>query len=203
MTLQVAATTFLVGISFKSQDFVKFQRSNLLLFLFIMISGMIAQCCIICSKDLGRRVPLNYLLLGFVTFCQSYVVTFVCSRYTASSVLMVATITLSAFIGLSFYALTTKHDLTIFHSLAFGISFMMFTMFFIMLFFAPPWMMMVYSFLGVVASLLFIIVDTQTILKSKKYGITYDDYIKASLVLYLDIINLFLNLLKLLGSNDD
>ena len=175
----------------------------MMLFFLIMIAGIIAQCCIICKKELGRKVPHGYLLLGFVTLCQSYIVTFVCSRYTPSSVVIVATITLSAFLGLSFYAMTTKRDLTIFMSMAFGISFMMITMFFVMLFFAPPWMMMIYSFFGVIASLLFIIIDTEMIMKSRKYGITYDDYIKASLVLYLDIINLFLNLLKLLGNIGD
>jgi len=37
------------------------------------------------------------------------------------------------------------------------------------------------------------------IMNDRKYGIHYDDYIKASLIIYLDFIELFLRLLVILG----
>jgi protein lifeguard len=42
----------------------------------------------------------------------------------------------------------------------------------------------------------FIVYDTETLIK--RY--TYDEYIWASVVLYLDILNLFLEILKILRS---
>ena len=53
----------------------------------------------------------------------------------------------------------------------------------------------VYSWIGTLLFCGFIVVDTQMIMD--KLG--YDDYIIASIELYLDILNLFLFILRILG----
>merc|ERR1712244_171859 len=61
-----------------------------------------------------------------------------------------------------------------------------------------------YSLAGVVIFSLFIIYDTQLIVGGthKKHQFTVDDYVFAALNIYLDIINLFLMLLELMGDRN-
>jgi FtsH-binding integral membrane protein len=55
-----------------------------------------------------------------------------------------------------------------------------------------------YSLFGSIVFSLYIVFDTYMI--SKRYG--YDDYLIASIELYLDVVNLFLYLLQLFGRRD-
>ena len=62
--------------------------------------------------------------------------------------------------------------------------------------------------LGVFLSSFYLIFDTQLILSGtyeghRRFEIDQDSYIMAALILYLDIINLFLYILKMLGDNKD
>jgi FtsH-binding integral membrane protein len=49
----------------------------------------------------------------------------------------------------------------------------------------------------------YIIVDTQMIMGGKNKELTLDDYILGSVILYTDIISLFLKLLQILGKKKD
>ena len=89
---------------------------------------------------------------------------------------------------MSSYAVTTKHDITVYASMLWGMSACMLMFAIIMIFTASPLINMIYSFFGVGAALLYIIIDTQMIMNNRKYGIQHDDYIKAALMLYLDFI---------------
>jgi FtsH-binding integral membrane protein len=61
----------------------------------------------------------------------------------------------------------------------------------------------VYASLGAVIFSCYIVVDTQLMMGGKhKYAIDPEEYVYASLNLYLDIINLFLMILSLVGRND-
>jgi len=53
--------------------------------------------------------------------------------------------------------------------------------------------------MGAILFSFFIIVDTQLLLGGKREVLGPDDYVYAALQLYLDVINLFLRLLQLLG----
>lgn len=107
--------------------------------------------------------------------------------------------TLSAFAGLTFYANTTRKDLTITMGLGFGCSFMLFASSILMIFFATPFIVCFSSILVLILVMWFVVFDVQMIFRVGKHGISKDDYIQAALILYLDIVNLFLHLLRLFG----
>ena len=59
---------------------------------------------------------------------------------------------------------------------------------------------MIYASLGALIFCLYLVFDTQMMLGGKhKYAISPEEYIFAALNLYLDIINLFLYILMLVG----
>ncbi len=50
--------------------------------------------------------------MGLFTLFESYLVSFVCYLYTPESVLLAASATLAATVGLTYYAMTTREDMT-------------------------------------------------------------------------------------------
>ena len=48
----------------------------------------------------------------------------------------------------------------------------------------------------------YLIIDTQLIMGDRKHSLTLDNYILGAVMLYIDIIQLFLNLLRILGNRD-
>ena len=43
-----------------------------------------------------------------------------------------------------------------------------------------------FSCLGILLAVVFVVFDSQIIIRSKRFGITQDDYIMAALILYVD-----------------
>lgn len=50
---------------------------------------------------------------------------------------------------------------------------------------------------------IYILVDTHLILGGKNKQLSLDDYVRGSVILYVDIVNLFLKLLQILGKKKD
>lgn len=78
-------------------------------------SAMYFPCYSVYAR-ISKSFPLNFAVLGLFTLGESYLVSTVCSMYTASSVLLSAVATLSATLGLTYYAITTTEDYTSYRS---------------------------------------------------------------------------------------
>lgn len=61
---------------------------------------------------------------------------------------------------------------------------------------------LVYSCLAALLFSLYLIFDTQMMMGGKhKYAISPEDYVFAALALYLDIINIFMSILTIIGNS--
>ena len=100
--------------------------------------------------------------------------------------------------------MTTKTDFTMMGSMLFslGALFLVFSLFSV---FFGPTMRLIYCVLGVVLFSFYLIFDTQLIIGGEdKYAmIGNDDYILGAIILYLDIINIFIYILQILRSSRD
>ena len=123
-----------------------------------------------------------------------------CSEYEPKSVFHVFVMTSASFVGMTLYALTTKHDISVYWSLASGASVCMLTFTILLFFINNKAVYLIYSMFGVILGLLFVAIDTRMIIKDRKYGIGLDDYVVGALLLYLDILQIFIHLLRLFGS---
>ncbi|CAN6649661.1 bax inhibitor 1 [Trichomonascus vanleenenianus] len=147
-----------------------------------------------------RSYPTNLVFLGAFTLLESYAVGVISSLYDTSIVIQAVAITLVVFAGLSLFAMQTKYDMTglqfylgaaLWGLIGFG---------FIAMFF--PYSSKVelgYSIVGAVVFSGYILVDTQLIMR--RYH--PEDEVAAAISLYLDIINLFLNILRILNEVND
>jgi len=164
-------------------------------------------CALACCADVGRSFPLNYIFLLVFTGFEGVMIGFVSASFTWQSVVLSAGITVFICLFLTIYAWTTTSDFTglgpylfAFSAvlLCFGLALCILTVCRIHI----QWLTMLYDALGVLLFVFYIVFDTQRVLG--EYGghmlqFSIDDYAFAALNLYLDVINLFLHILAILG----
>lgn len=131
--------------------------------------------------------------------------------YDQNTVLLAAGITASATVGITLYAIYSKSEFTsywqgltgIFISyLAIGWSFFMSITFLTLMNFWIVNIPLFSSFIALGFAIMYsayLVIDTQLILGKGKHNISLDNYILGSIFLYLDIIGLFLEILRILG----
>ena len=169
----------------------------------IVITAILICCCF-------RRVyPANYICLGLFTLAESYILFLICATYNPQTVLIALAMTAAITFGLTIYAMTTKSDFTFCGGMLWALSFGLIVFWLLFIFIAPTFSQANMRFIyigacmaGVVIYSIYLIYDTQLIMG--KFGNEYsiDDYIFAALNLYLDIINLFLYILQILGASN-
>ena len=111
-----------------------------------------------------------------------------------------AFLTAAVTIGITVYAITTKTDYTLCGPLLFIIGFV-FAAFSLLAFMFGPETRLIFATFGVILFSFYLLVDTQMIIggQNKRYQIDMDSYVLAAVVLYLDIINIFLYILEIIG----
>ncbi|KAI5066465.1 hypothetical protein GOP47_0019089 [Adiantum capillus-veneris] len=145
-----------------------------------------------------QQHPLNLLLLGLFTVCISLTVGIVCAYTEGRIVLEALILTAGTVLGLTlytFWAAKRGYDFNFLGPML-SVALMVLILFcFIQLLFPlGPLSLTIYGALAAILFSFYIIYDTDNLIK--RYD--YDQYIWASVALYLDILNLFLAILDLL-----
>lgn len=153
-----------------------------------------------------KKAPQNYVLLFVFTICESYMVAGITARYERELVVTAGLGTAFVSIALTIYAMNTKTDISVFYAMVFVVYFAMFPFLLLSMFMQVKMFYIVYCCLGLLFYSIFLIIDTIKICKGSSYGgqaLELDEYIIGALMLYLDIINIFLYILKILGKKKD
>lgn len=200
LTCQLIFTVLLSIISMTSKSFMLFQVQNYGILIFCIILTLIIMIVLFCYKEASRTTPYNYILLSIFTVCESWIVSTMCGVTNPKIVLMATVMTLGIVISLTLYAITTKTDFTTMGGLMYvlGMALLLFVLFSI--FSENKILHIIISVITVVIFGIYLIYDTQLIIGSGKHGLEIDDYIVGALILYMDIITLFLELLSLIKS---
>lgn len=157
------------------------------------------MCALICVRSLARKVPTNYILLTIFTVAESILVAYACaSVQDRLIVLQAAVMTAGITVALTIYAMTTKTDFTMCWGFAWVLGFSLFFFGIFAFISGSEFMYKFYCLLGVLAGGLYILIDTQLIMGGKSWQLSEDEYIVGAMILYIDIIYLFLKLLALL-----
>lgn len=165
--------------------------------LFAYFASFVLLMC--CGEEARRKVPTNYYLLAMFTVATSLLVGVSACAFAPLSVGLASFFTFAIFCFLTAYAHTTKADWTvgsvlpsalIFSLLAFACTSACVP--------ASGFLSAVWGFLGAIMFSAYIVVDTQALLTR----LGPDDYVAGALQLFLDLMNLFLELLRLLGQRE-
>ena len=172
----------------------------------LVLTAYIVSICALLCCGCHRKVPVNYVLLFVFTLSLSCLIGVVCMQTDPGIVVAAAGLTFAMVLGLTGYACTTKQDFT-----ASICGFFILPVLLLVVIASIPFMFipgfirtmhLIYCVIGVLIFSFYIIWDTQMIMGGQHahYQFTEDDYILAAVILYIDIIQLFLYILRILSN---
>ncbi|XP_037369945.1 protein lifeguard 4 [Talpa occidentalis] len=191
LSLQVLLTTVTSTIFLYFESMRTFVRESPALLLVFALGSL----GLIFALTLNRhKHPLNlYLLFGF-TLLEALSVAFVVTLYDVNVVLQAFILTTAVFLGLTIYTLQSKRDFGKFGAGLFAVLWILCLSAILRLFFYSETMELVMAAVGALLFCGFIIYDTHSLM----HRLSPEEYVLAAINLYLDIINLFLHMLRFL-----
>uniref|UniRef100_A0A7S1JUQ6 Transmembrane BAX inhibitor motif-containing protein 4 n=1 Tax=Vitrella brassicaformis TaxID=1169539 RepID=A0A7S1JUQ6_9ALVE len=170
-----------------------------------MAVQLVLTFVMMCFSGLMRQFPTNYILLGVWTAVEGLLVGSICAFTDPQLVLVAAALTTGIVLSLTLFAFQTKYDFTSWAPYLFVVAlgfFLTGLMMGIMGMFGVHIKLLhiLYCGFGVILFSIYLVFDTQMIVGAKhaRFEFSVDDYCFAALMLYIDIIQIFLYLLRLL-----
>jgi len=197
LTVQLLATAAVSSVSFFNKSYKHWIQSTPW-----MMWGSLIGAIVFMGLTFWKRksYPTNLLFLAGFTVLEAYSVSVIVSFTDSKIVLEALIFTLGIFVALSLFACQTKYDFTNWMPYLFGALWVLILFGFMAMWF--PYNSKVELGYGIITALIFsgyILVDTQLIMRH--YHV--EEEIAAAISLYLDIINLFLAILRILNSQNN
>ena len=109
LAVQLAVTAAWIAVVQSSTEVRKFVSLNPSIYIVAIVGSIALMCAIICC--FGRQYPLNMILLGAFTLCETYMVAGITSQYHEKVVIMAGLAAALATISLTIYAMRTKVEI--------------------------------------------------------------------------------------------
>jgi len=207
LSVQLAVTVGVIALFIfhfgggPGRDSYRFVNSNMWLLWTSFGVSLVVLFPMICIRSLRMMFPVNFMLLFVFTIAESIMLGMVSMLYTTESVIIAAGITAMVVFFLTIFAFQTKIDFTMCRGVMGCILFVFIIVGLIMLFIPQPrYYDTIYGGIGALIFSVYIVIDTQMMMGGNhKFSISPEEYIFAAVVLYLDILNLFLYILKIMG----
>ncbi|EPQ11728.1 protein lifeguard 4 isoform X1 [Myotis lucifugus] len=191
LSLQVLLTTVTSAFFLYFESIRTFIHESPALILVFAIGSLGTIFALILNR---HKHPLNlYLLFGF-TLLEALSVACVVTFYDVYIILQAFVLTTAVFLGLTMYTLQSKKDFSKFGAGLFAVLWILCLSGILRLFFYSETVELVVAAVGALLFCGFIIYDTHSLM----HRLSPEEYVLAAINLYLDIINLFLHLLRLL-----
>lgn len=146
-----------------------------------------------------HKFPFDYILLfGFTTFF-SVCVGAITGRYSVQAVGLALAVTCATVFGAFFVAAFTKLDLTKISGFLLAVLFGVLAMSIIGIFWRNKWFHFVIALVSAILFTMFLIYDLQMLMGGRSREFDPDMYVIAALNIYIDIIQIFLNVLQIIG----
>lgn len=197
LTFQLLATAGVSSLTFFSTGYRSWIQSHPGVVWASLIGSMVFMGLTYWKR---KSYPTNLLFLSLFTLAEAYTISVIVSFYDTAIVLNAVVLTGAIFVFLTLFACQTKYDFTSWMPYLFGTLWALVMFSFMYMFF--PHSSTGELIYGGVAALLFsayILVDTQMVMR--KHHV--EEEIAAAISLYLDIINLFLAILRILNANSN
>mmetsp|Transcript_24733 Transcript_24733/g.38508 ORF Transcript_24733/g.38508 Transcript_24733/m.38508 type:complete len:226 (-) Transcript_24733:55-732(-) len=205
LALQLTITAGLIVAAQTSSDVNRFMITNSAMSITAAFLSLFTCIALVCC--FGRKAPHNLILLFLFTLCESYMVAGLTAFYKdagqGDAVILAGLSTMLVTISLTIYAFRTKTKLEVFAALGFVVYLAVFPIMIMGLFIFTRGMYIFYCVLGLFFYSLFLIIDTMLIVGGKSMNgakCALDDYVIGAMMLYLDIIMIFIYLLRIFGS---
>ncbi|XP_047517228.1 protein lifeguard 2-like [Pieris napi] len=165
-------------------------------FVVVFVTIIAMACC----ESARRKAPNNFIFLFIFTVAMSIPLGFVSSKFQVKEVFIALGVTATICLALTIFAFQTKWDFTLCGGWLIAALTVLVTFGFMMLFL--PYnnkLNLLYSGVGVLLFSMYLVYDTQIMMGGEhRYSISPEEYVFAALNIYLDIINIFIRILRLI-----
>ncbi|XP_050432745.1 protein lifeguard 1-like [Adelges cooleyi] len=184
-----------------TKTYVKTHPGLSLIAIVITFGTLIALAC---CEDLRRKTPTNFILLFVFTVAESFLVAVSVTRFYPQEVLLALGITTLLCFALTVFALQTKIDFTVMGGFLMVAAIILLIVSLVAMFWPSKLMTTIIASAGALIFSVYLIYDTQLMVGGDhKYSLSPEEYIFAALNIYVDIINIFLYILTIIGASSD
>ncbi|KAL1441767.1 hypothetical protein MTO96_008279 [Rhipicephalus appendiculatus] len=170
------------------------------LYISAMVITFVLMIVLACCDSVRRAFPVNLILLLLFTVCEGVLLGTVSSFYEVKEVMIAVGICTVVCLGLTLFAFQTKWDFTAMSGILFVCALVFMCFGFALIFIKGDIVRLVYACIGALLFSVYLVFDTQLMLGGNhKYSVSPEEYIFAALSLYVDVINLFLMILQIVG----
>lgn len=162
----------------------------------VLVSAIGSLVLLVALAVYRHKHPLNLYLLFTFTLLEAISVATAVTFYEYAIVLQAFFLTTAVFLGLTAYTFQSKRDFSKLGAGLFTCLWILIIASFMRLFFNNDTMELVFAGAGALLFCGFIIYDTHLLM----HQLSPEEHILASINLYLDIVNLFLHILRILDS---
>ncbi|KAI8471385.1 MAG: glutamate [NMDA] receptor-associated protein 1-like protein [Monoraphidium minutum] len=204
VTAQLLLTTAVACAFMFVPEMKLFARRNPSVYYAFWAVSFALTMVISCVEKARRQFPLNVIILGLFTLSWAFLVGMITAFHDTDAVLLAFMVTCAAVAGLTIFAVNTKIDATKWGSLL-GV-FMIILLVLILASFFFPFRnganKILYLAISGLAALLFsayLIYDIQAIMGGRRSAYSPDDYVPAAMSIYMDVTQIFLAILSIIG----
>lgn len=198
VTFQLVLTVVFSLIVYNNKQVKDFLVHQIWIFITALVLNIITVYALFCCKSNARTVPRNYILLTIFTLTEALFVSAITAMADPGIVLLALVLTAAMFIGLTSYALITKTDFTMCGGFLFVLCCITLTATIFNIFMGSRILETVIAGVSLALYSLYLIYDTQLIVGGKEQELQIDDYILGSIMIYIDIIQIFIRILQIL-----
>ncbi|KAL2102770.1 hypothetical protein ACEWY4_001938 [Coilia grayii] len=206
LTAQLSVTVGIVAVFCFVEPVRDFVRANSALYWASYAVYFVTHIVLVCCQGPRRRHPWNLILLSIFTLALSYMAGAISSYHETRSVLLALGITAVVTVAVTVFCFQTKVDFTKCQGLFCVLGIVIFVTgiitVIVLSFKYIPWLHMLYAAIGAIVFTLFLAYHTQLLIGNRKYSISPDEYVFAALSIYVDIVQIFLFILQLIGASN-
>lgn len=196
VAVQLMITSIFIGFSALSTSYVRFQQATPYLSWLILAVALGTMLTLLASDSLSRTFPNNYYLLGLFTLCESYLVSAITANYEPWAVFEAMLLTAGVVAALALYAFVSKREITYFRGLIWMLMLSGLGMAIISFFIKTEYRNFFLILLSIVLAGEYLIYDVKAIMgNNATFKVDIDDYVRGALMIYVDIIRIFIRIL--------
>ncbi|GBE60688.1 N-methyl-aspartate receptor [Babesia ovata] len=198
VTLQLAASFGFLVLTFNVESMKEFFKANAVIGVVAMVIFFIISLVIACKRSLAHNKTVSASLLVCMTLCMMLYLACVAVHFAVFELTVAAGITAALTLAITLFAMQTKYDFTgwLTYLFCFGIGMIIAGI--LIAIFPHRAVRIVYAAIGALLMCVYLVVDIQLAVGGKKHEWTIDDYVIAAVCIYVDIISLFLHILRLI-----
>ncbi|XP_046468127.1 protein lifeguard 1-like [Neodiprion pinetum] len=204
LMLQLLVTVGLICLFLYYCPLKKFVSYNsdivMKVFLMIIVAIIMLLIAMSCFPTLRRRAPINYILLFLTTALLGIIVASAATLFDSEEVLIAAGITTVVCFAVTVFAFQTKWEFTVCNGILFVFLIVLLQFGIVIACTNFETLNVAYASLGALIYSVYLVFDTQMMIGGKLgYKISPEEYVFAALNLYLDVINIFLYILRIIS----